>query len=62
MDYLALAHKADVLVIPFRADDVVLGLSLFNTPKPDIDSATGQLTSLSTPSGQGEATPDIDIL
>jgi len=55
MDHLAPVHELEVLVIPMRAYNLVLGLTWFKTRKPEIDWATGRLTSLKTPSGQGEA-------
>jgi hypothetical protein len=55
MDHLAPVHEPEVLVVPMRAYDLVLGLPWFKTRKPEIDWATGRLTSLRTPSGQGEA-------
>jgi len=55
MDHLAPVHKPEVLVIPMRANDLVLGLPWFKTSKPEINWATGRLTSLTTSSGQGEA-------
>jgi hypothetical protein len=55
VDHLAPVHEPEVLVVPMGAYDVVLGLPWFKTRKPEIDWATGQLTSLRTPSGQGEA-------
>jgi hypothetical protein len=55
MNHLAQVHKPEVLVVPTRAYELVLGLPWFKTRKPEIDWATGQLTSLRTPSGQGEA-------
>jgi len=55
MDHLAPVHQPEVLVVPMRAYNLVLGLPWFKTRKPEIDWATGRLTSLKTPSGQGEA-------
>jgi len=55
MDHLAPVHELEVLVVPMRAYDLVLGLAWFKTRKPEIDWATSRLTSLRTPSGQGEA-------
>jgi len=55
MDHLALVYKTEVEVVPMRAYDLVLGLPWFKTRQPEMDWATGRLTSLSTPSGQGEA-------
>jgi len=55
MDHLAPVHEPEVLVVPMRAYDLVLGLPWFKTRKPEINWATGRLTSLRTPSSQGEA-------
>jgi hypothetical protein len=55
MDHLAPVHEPEVLVVSMKAYDRVLGLAWFTTRKPEIDWATGRLTSLTTPSGQGEA-------
>ena len=55
MDYLAPVHKPEVLVVPMRAYDLILGLPWFETRKPEINWATGQSTSLRTTTGQGEA-------
>ena len=55
MDHLAPVHEPEVLVVPTGAYDLVLGLPWFKTRKPEIDWATGRLTSLRTPSRQGEA-------
>jgi len=55
MDHLAPVHETEVLVVPMRAYDLVLGLPWFKTRKPEIAWATGRLTSLRTPSGQEEA-------
>ena len=55
MDHLAPLHKPEVLVIPLSAYDLVLELAWFDTHKPDINWATGWLTSLRSQSCQGEA-------
>jgi len=55
MEYFAPVHEPEVLVFPMRAFDLVLGLPWFKTRKPEIDWATGRLTSSRTPSGQGES-------
>jgi len=55
MDHLAPVHEPEVLVVPMGAYDLVLGFPWFKTRKPEIDWATGRLTSLRTPSGEGEA-------
>jgi len=55
MDHLTLVHEPEVLVVQMRAYDLVLGLLWFKSRKPEIDWATGQLTSPRSPSGQGQA-------
>jgi hypothetical protein len=55
MDHLAMVYKTEVQVVPMRAYNLVQGLPWFKTRKPEIDRATARLTSLCTPSGQGEA-------
>jgi hypothetical protein len=55
VDHLAPVHEPEVLVVPMGAYNLVLGLPWFKTRKPEIDWASGRLTSLRTPSGQGEA-------
>jgi len=54
LDHLAPVHKPEVLVIPMRDYDLVLGLPWFKTRKPEIEWATGRLISSRTPSGRGE--------
>ena len=54
MDHLPQVHEPEVLVVPMRAYDLVLGLRWFKTHKPKIDWVTGRITSSRTPSGQGE--------
>jgi len=51
LDHLAPVQETEVLVIPMRAHDLVLGLPWFRTNKVEINSATGQLTSLGTKCG-----------
>jgi len=55
IDHLAPVHEPEVLVVPIRASNLVLGLPWFKTRKLEIDWATGRLTSLRNRSGQGEA-------
>ena len=55
MDHFAPVHEPEVLAVPIRAYNLVLGVPWFKTRKPEIDWATGQLTSSRTPTGQGEA-------
>jgi hypothetical protein len=55
MDHVGLVHEPEVLVIPIRTYDLVLGLALFICRKPDRHWDTGRLTALRTACGQGEA-------
>jgi len=59
LDYLAPVHQSDVLVVPMRAYDLVLGLPWFHKRNPDIDWAHCRLTTLRSPSVSGveEMTP-----
>jgi hypothetical protein len=62
MDHLAPVHKPEVLLVTMTAYDLVLGFPWFKTSKPEIDWASGQLTSLKTATGKGEAyRPDIIV-
>jgi len=54
MVHSAPVQGPEVLVVPRRAYDPVLGLLWFRTCKLEISWATGPLTSLGTPSGHGE--------
>jgi hypothetical protein len=55
MDHFAPVHEPEVLVVPTREYNLVLGLPGFETRKLEIIWATSRITSLKTPSGQGEA-------
>jgi hypothetical protein len=55
IDHLAPVHEPEVRAVPMRAYDLVLRIPLFKTRKSEIDWATSRLTSLRTPSGQGES-------
>ena len=59
LDYLAPLDESEVLVVPIRAYDLVLGLPWFQKRNPDIDWAHRRLTSLRSPSASGveEMTP-----
>ena len=59
LDFLAPVDASDVLVVPMRAYDLVLGLPWFQKRNPDIDWAHRRLTSLRSPSASGvkEMTP-----
>jgi hypothetical protein len=52
MDHLAMVHIPEVLVVPMRGYDLVLGLPWLTTRKPEIDGATGRLTLLRPSNGQ----------
>ena len=51
MDNSAAVYKPEVLVIPMRIYNLVLGLPWFKTHKPEIDWATSRFTSIRTRSG-----------
>jgi hypothetical protein len=59
LDYLAPVDKSDVLIVPMRVYELVLGLPWFYKRNPDIDWARRRLTSLQSPSASGveEMTP-----
>jgi hypothetical protein len=59
LDSLAPVDESDVLVVPMRAYDLVLGLPWSQKINPDIDWAHRRLTSLRSPSASGvkEMTP-----
>jgi hypothetical protein len=51
MDHLSPIQEAEVLVVPMRTYDLVLGLPWFQSRNPDIDWQSGQLLALRTPGG-----------
>jgi len=53
LDYLTLVDEWDVLVLPMRAYDLVLGLPWFHIRYPDINWARHQLTSPWSPRASG---------
>jgi hypothetical protein len=59
LDYLPPVDESDVLVVPIRAYNLLLGLPWFQKRNPDIDWAHRRLTSLRSPraSGVEEMTP-----
>jgi hypothetical protein len=59
LDYLAPVNDSDVLVVPMRAYDLVLGLPWFHKRNPDIDWTHRRVTALRSPSASGveEMTP-----
>jgi len=48
-EHLKPVDKSDVLVVPMKAYDLVLGLEWFKARNPDIDWTKGQLAALRTP-------------
>ena len=56
---LAPVDESDVLIVPMKAYDLVLGLPWFKARNPEIDSKAGRLTALGTPSGP-QATTTMD--
>jgi len=48
MEHSSLVHELEVLVVPMRADDLVLGLPRFQSRNPDIDWQSGWLLALRT--------------
>jgi hypothetical protein len=62
MHHLAPVHEPEVLFVPMTAYDLVLRLPLFKTRKPEINWATGRLTSLRTASGHVEASRSVMIV
>jgi hypothetical protein len=58
-EHLAPVDKPDVLIVPMRAYDLVLGLPWFKTRNPEIDWSRGRLTALQSPDGDG-AIPEAD--
>jgi hypothetical protein len=59
LDYLAPVNESDVVVVPMRSYDLVLGLPWFHKRNPEIDWAHRRLTGLRSPSVSGveEMTP-----
>jgi len=55
LDHLALVNVPEVLVVPMWVDNLVLGIPSFKTCKPEINRASGRLTSSKTSRCQAEA-------
>jgi hypothetical protein len=55
LDQLAPVDKPEVLIVPIRAYDFVLGMPWFTARNPEIDWSTGRLTALRTPNGKLQA-------
>jgi hypothetical protein len=51
MEHLSLVQESEMLVVPIRAYDLVLGLAWFQSRNPDVDWQSGRLLALRTPGG-----------
>jgi hypothetical protein len=51
MEHLSPVQESEVLVVPMRAYDLVLGLPWFQSRNPDVDWQSGRLLALRTPGG-----------
>jgi hypothetical protein len=51
MEHLSPVQEAEVLVVPMRAYDLVLGLPWFQSRNPDVDWQSGRLLALRTSGG-----------
>jgi len=51
MEHLSPVQESEVLVVPMRAYDLVLGLPWFQSRNPDVDWQSGRLFALRTPGG-----------
>jgi len=51
MEHLSPVQEAEVLVVPMRAYDLVLGLPWFKSRNPDVDWESGRLLALQHPGG-----------
>ena len=60
-EHLKPVDESEVLVVPMKAYDLVLGLTWFKARNPENDKTKGQLTALRTPNGPQRATiPEAD--
>jgi hypothetical protein len=60
-EHLKLGDESEVLVVPMKAYDLVLGLPWFKARNPEIAWTKGRLTALRTPNGPQRATiPEAD--
>jgi len=53
--HLKLINESEVLVIPMKANDLVLGLPWFKARNPKIDRSKGRLSALQTQNGSQQA-------
>jgi hypothetical protein len=51
MEQLSPVQESEVLIVPMRAYDLVLGLPWFQSRNPDVDWQSGRLFALRTPRG-----------
>jgi hypothetical protein len=51
MEHVSPVQESEVLVVPMRAYDLVLGLPCFKSRNPDVDWQIGRLLALRTPGG-----------
>jgi len=59
VEHLAPVDKPEVLIVPMKAYDLVLGLLWFMARNPEIDWSRGRLTGLKCPGGDG-AIPEAE--
>ena len=59
MEHLSPVQESEVLVVPMRAYDLVLGLPWFQSRNPDVDWQSGQLLALRTPGGEEVLAVDL---
>jgi len=60
-EHLKPVHESEVLVVPMKAYDLVLGLPWFKARNTEIDWTKGRLTALQTPNGpQQTKIPEAD--
>jgi hypothetical protein len=60
-EHLKPVDESEVLVVPMKAYDLVLGLPWFKERNPEIDWTNGRWTALQTPNGPQRATiPKVD--
>jgi len=55
LDQLAPVDEPEVLIVPMRACDLVLGMLWLTARNPEIDWSNGRLTALRTPNGKLQA-------
>jgi len=60
-EHLKPVDESEVLVVPMKAYDLILGLPWFKARNPEIDWTKGRLAALRTPNGPQRATiPEAD--